>query len=655
MDTGKNHYNRNIINEYRLLICLFLTITILAAYWQVRTHEFVNFDDELYVVDNDHVKNGLNLKGVIWAFGFTGDTYWHPLTWLSHMMDCQLYGLNPGMHHTTNLILHILNSLLLFLVFKQMTGALWRSAFVAALFALHPINAESVAWVAERKNVLSTFFWMLTMLTYVHYFRRKGLWRYLLILFVFFLGLMCKPMLITLPFVLILLDYWPLQRFAFANLWESRTVFRLVIEKVPLVVLSILSFLVSTLSLQNSKITVSVEFIPFMLRIANALISYVKYLGKIIWPQNLIFFYPYPKMIPNWHVLFAGLFLVCITIIVIRAVNKRPYLGVGWFWYIITLIPVSGLIQAGLWPAMADRWAYVPLIGIFVIIAWGISDLLKKWRFKKNMTAIAGIAYILILSFLTWLQVGYWQNSFTLNKHALGIDQSNAVAHLNLGTALAKDNRPNEAISHFLSTLKIYPDHKKAFYNIGLAMLTNGNYEEAIYYFLKYLKLCPDDAKGYQRIGLVYSYKGKINDSKKYYYKALDIDPEFEEAHFGLGVIFASQKKYEDAIKHYSETLRIKPDFITAHINIGNLFLKNGQLKKAISHYSEALKIEPDTVEAHNGLGAVMVHAGRIEKAIDHFKRALLLKPDDKVAQKNLNNLIAAMEKHKEDFRIIKK
>ena len=629
MDTGNILYSGTIINRYRLLLCLSLVIVTLAVYWQVRNHGFVSFDDGIYVYNNLKVKAGLTYNSIAWAFSFTDIAYWHPLTWLSHMLDCQLYGLNPGMHHTTNLILHILNSLLLFLVFKQMTGALWRSAFVAALFALHPINVESVAWVAERKNVLSTFFWMLTMLAYTNYSRRKGLWRYLLTLFMFLLGLMCKPMLVTLPFVLLLLDYWPLQRFTFTNLWEARTVFRLVIEKVPLVFLSILSFFISTLSLQSHKIIVSVEFIPFMLRIENALISYVKYLGKIVWPQNLTFFYPYPKMIPSWHAIFAGLFLICMTIVVIRAVNKRPYLGVGWFWYIITLIPVSGLIQAGLWPAMADRWAYVPLIGIYIIIAWGISDLLIKWRFKKNIAAICGIAYILILVLLTWLQVGYWQNSFSLNKHALDIDQSNAVAHYNLGTALAKDNRPDEAISHFLSTLKIFPNHKKACYNLGLAMISNSKYEEAIYYFLKYLKLCPDDVKGYQRIGLAYSYQGKINDSKKYYYKALDIDPELEEANFGLGVIYASQKNYEDAINHYSEALRIKPEHINAHINLGNILFNKGETNKAIIHYIEVLRIDPTNVTACLNMGAAMLREGKVKEAVIVLENANKIKTDD--------------------------
>ena len=484
------HQHFNICLD--LLISLFIVVVTLTAYWQIRTYEFVSFDDELYVVDNDHVKNGFNLKGVIEAFAFKEDTCWHPLTWLSHMLDCQLYGLNPGMHHTTNLILHILNSLLLFLVFKQMTGALWRSAFVAALFALHPINVESVAWVAERKNVLSTFFWMLTMLAYTNYSRRKGLWRYLLTLFMFLLGLMCKPMLVTLPFVLLLLDYWPLQRFTFTNLWEARTVFRLVIEKVPLVFLSILSFFISILSLQSHKIIVSVEFIPIMLRIENALISYVKYLGKIVWPQNLIFFYPYPKMIPSWYVLFAGLFLISITIVVIQAANKRPYLGVGWFWFIITLIPVSGLIQAGLWPAMADRWAYVPLIGIYIIIAWGVTDLIAKWRYKGIGIGIAGAICILSMMILSWLQVGYWRNSFTLYEHALGVDQNNSVAHYSLGTVLAKQGKSNEAMRHLSQSLRINPTYARAYNNLGAILFHKGKIKKAIVYFKKAVQLKPD-------------------------------------------------------------------------------------------------------------------------------------------------------------------
>jgi hypothetical protein len=500
IDSQKNkHKYFNI--RLDLLISLFIIIVTLTAYWQVRHHEFVNFDDELYVVDNDHVQNGLSLKGAIWAFGFTDVVYWHPLTWLSHMLDCQLYGLNPGMHHTTNLILHIINSLLLFLVFQQMTGALWRSAFVAAIFALHPINVESVAWVAERKNVLSTFFWILTMLTYANYSRQKGLWRYLLTLFMFLLGLMCKPILVTLPFVLLLLDYWPLQRFNF-KLWEGRTIFSLLIEKVPFVALSILSFLVSTLSLQNFKMMVPMEFTLFNLRVANALVSYVKYLGKMVWPWNLVFYYPYPKLIPSWHVLFAGFFLICVFAMVIRAINNRPYLVIGWFWYIVTLIPVSGLIQAGLWPAMADRWAYVPLIGIFIIVAWGIPDLIAKWRYKGIGMGIAGTIFLLIIMISSWFQIGYWQNSFTLYKHALDVDQSNAVAHYSLGTVLAKQGKSNEAMIHYFQALRINPAHAEACNNVGVILANKGNIKEAIIYFKKAVQIKPN-------------YKNALNNLRK--------------------------------------------------------------------------------------------------------------------------------------------
>ncbi|MBC2695325.1 MAG: hypothetical protein HF982_08645, partial [Desulfobacteraceae bacterium] len=355
---NQNDHSDSIFNiGYDVLICLFLVIATLAVYWQINYHEFINFDDSLYILQNKQVQKGLTSESISWAFSFTDIAYWHPLTWLSHMLDCQIYGLIPGMHHRTNLILHIVNSILLFFVFQKMTGALWRSAFVATLFALHPLNVESVAWVAERKNVLSTFFWMLTMLAYVHYTTRPGLYRYLLTLLFLMLGLMAKPMLVTLPFVLLLLDYWPLERL------RNQSPFNLILEKIPFFAFSAVSVYISSLSVKYYGIVVSTELVPMQIRIANALVSYVKYIEKMIWPKNLAIFYPFPDTLPIWQILGAGLFLASISFLVFLNLRKKPYLCMGWLWFLGTLIPVIGLKQAGLWPAMADRWAYVPFVG----------------------------------------------------------------------------------------------------------------------------------------------------------------------------------------------------------------------------------------------------------------------------------------------------
>lgn len=647
MPVIKHSYKDSLINiRYHLLVCFFLVVATATVYWQVKNHEFINLDDEIYV-ENYYVKKGLTSDGLKWALSLKDKegTYWHPMTWLSLMLDYHLYGPNPSMHHSISLIIHIVNSLLLLIVLRRMTGALWRSAFVAALFALHPLNVESVAWVTQRPNILSTFFWMLTMLAYAYYTNRPGLFRYLLVVLAFLFGLMAKPLLITLPLVLLLIDYWPLERLRFPIL--RKTFVFLILEKIPLLAISVGSVFIT---IKSVGIVVSTETVPMKLRIANALVSYIGYIWKMIWPHNLAIYYPYPSAIPVWKFAGAAFLLICLSVLIIWVLRKQPYLTFGWLWFLGTLVPVIGLVQAGLQPALADRYAYVSFIGLFIMAAWGIPEFLQGWRNSNIGLAILSVALLLILMMTTWLQLRYWKNNITLYEHALKVTSNNDIAHNNLGTALAKDNRIDEAISHFLSAVKIFPDYKKACYNLGLAMLTNGNYEESINYFFRYLKLCPDDAEGYHRIGLAYSNQGKLIESKDYYFKTLDIDPEFEEAHFGLGVIFVSQRNCVDAIKHYSEALRIKPDYVDAHINLGNLFFKNGQLNKAISHYTEALKIEPDSAGAHNGLGAAMVRKGRIEKAIDHFEKALRLKPDYEDAKSNLKNTLAALEKYKEDI-----
>jgi hypothetical protein len=363
-----------------LSICLFLTVASISTFWQVLYHEFVDYDDFQYVVENIHVRSGVTWEGIVWAFTATHMSNWHPLTWLSHMMDCQIYGMKAGMHHLTNLLIHVANTLLLFVILKRMTRALWRSAFVAALFALHPLHVESVAWIAERKDVLSTLFWVLTMLTYVRYVERPGLVRYVLVLLSFALGLMAKPMLVTLPFVLLLLDYWPLQR---VRMGQSRAgdmprinrsetigdqkvvVFRLIWEKAPFFLLAAASGTVTFLAQQSGGSVRSLDLLPIQIRLANALVAYIAYIGKMIWPFKLAVFYPHAGMPPAWHVVGAGLLLACVSVMVIRAAQRSPYAIAGWLWYLGTLVPVIGLVQVASL-SMADRYTYVPLIGLFM-------------------------------------------------------------------------------------------------------------------------------------------------------------------------------------------------------------------------------------------------------------------------------------------------
>ena len=613
MNNTDKHRIFNI--RYDVLICLFLVIATLIAYWQVRDHNFLSFDDHLYILHNQHVNNGLSLKSISWAFSFTDIAYWHPLTWLSHMLDCQLYGLNSSMHHTTSLILHIINCLLLFLVFKGMTGAVWKSAFIAALFALHPINVESVAWVAERKNVLSTLFWMLTLLTYCYYSLQPGFYRYFLTLFCFLLGLLAKPMLVTLPFVLLLFDYWPLERLRYSSRtntdkYQKASLLHLILEKLPFFLLAGASIYISSLSVQHHGIVVSTESVSMKLRVANALVSYVKYIEKMIWPKNLAVFYPFPDTVPLWHILGAILFLVFVSILVFWALKSKPYLAVGWLWYIGTLVPAIGLIQAGLWPSIADRFAYVPLIGLFIVIAWGIPDFVAQWRYKTIVLATTATVLLLIFTAASLSQNRYWANNIALFKHSLDVTNDNDVAHEKLGEALAAQGKTDEAIRHYYEALRIKPDLVAAHLNLGVALRK----------------------------------EGKINEAVEHFYMALRAKPDCAEAYYELGVTLEKQGDFDAAVRHYSEALRIKPEFVNGHNNLGIVLAHQKKDKEAIFHLYEALRIDSDCADAYYNLGIIYANQRNIEKAILHYKKALHFNPNMAQALYNLSWILASCE-----------
>jgi len=597
--------------RYDVLICLFLAIATLIAYWQVGNHNFLSFDDHLYILHNQHVNNGLSLKSISWAFSFTDISYWHPLTWLSHMLDCQLYGLNPSMHHTTSLIFHIINCLLLFLVFKGMTGAVWKSAFIAALFALHPINVESVAWAAERKNVLSTLFWMLTLLTYGYYSLKPGFYRYFLTLFCFLLGLLAKPMLVTLPFVLLLFDYWPLERLRSSSptnidRYKKASLLHLILEKLPFFLLAGASIYISSLSAQQHEIVVSTESVSMKLRVANALVSYVKYIGKMIWPKNLAVYYPYPESIPFWKVAGAALFLVCVSILVFRALRSKPYLVVGWLWYIGTLVPAIGLIQLGLWPSIADRFAYVPLIGLFVVIAWGVPDLVARWRYKKIVLATTATALLLIFTAATWFQNKYWTNNVALFKHSLDVTNDNDVAHQKLGEALAAQGKTDEAVRHYYEALRIKPDLVAAHLNLGAALREKGKINEAVEHFSMALRAEPDCAEAYYELGVTLEKQGNFDGAEKHYIKALRIKPDYAKAHNNLGIVLKKKKKDKEAIFHLYEALRIDSDFAGAYYNLGIIYANQKNIEKAILHYKKALYFSPNMAQALYNLSWIL-------------------------------------------------
>jgi len=551
--TRINNRRKEFIIKHRdILVCLFFVMATLAVYWQVQTCNFV-FDDIQYVTGNRHIQEDFTLENIIWAFTTIHASNWHPLTWLSHMLDHHFYGMNSGWHHLTNLFLHIANTLLLFLVFRKMTGCLWQSGFVAGLFALHPLHVESVAWVSERKDVLSTFFWMLTMWSYIWYVENPVVHRYILVVLFFALGLMSKPMLVTLPFVLLLLDFYPLNRVQFkqvdgsANAQRKSIALHLILEKIPLFVLVVMSSAVTFYAQKKGGAVGSLEIYPFKVRIANALVSYVKYIGKMIYPSKLAVLYPHPGMLPWWNIVGACILLVSISFLAIRIVKQSPYFAVGWFWYLGTLVPVIGLVQVGR-QSMADRYTYVPLIGIFIIIAWGLPELVAQWRYRNIWLATLGTVVLTILMAMTWKQVGYWKNSITLFEHTLKIlkiTSNNDVAHYNLGKYLEKQGRTAEAIEHYLQALQIKPDFVEAHNNLGLALEKQGRIEEAIEQYLQALRIKPDNEKAHNNLAIAFFRKGNIEGAIAHFREALRINPDQNDIKYNLKQVLMMQQKKE--------------------------------------------------------------------------------------------------------------
>ncbi len=611
------------MSRYRseIIVSLFLIMTTLAVYWQVGNHEFVNYDDDAYVTENRQVRAGCTIEGVTWAFTTKFHGHWHPLTWLSHMTDCQLFGLNPGRHHLTSLFLHIANTLLLFLVFKRMTGALLRSAFVAALFALHPLHVETVAWVADRKDVLSTFFWMLTMWTYVRYSKRPGFNRYLPVLIAFVLGLMAKSMVVTLPFVLLLMDYWPLGRYSTiqqfnhstTRLFNHSSLPRLVWEKV-LFLIFVGACVVVTVSVMQYERTPALDLSklwPTKSHIANALVSYITYIGKMLWPLDLAIPYPYPDVLPVWQVCGAGLLLFCISFLVFWQRRRYPYLLVGWLWYLVTLVPVIGLVKVG--PhAMADRYTYVPLIGLFIIIAWGVPDILARWRYRVIVLTISTGIVLAAFMICTWLQVRYWKNNITLFKHTINVTANNYVGHYNLGNALERQGSLKEAISHYSEALKVKPKYAMAHSNLGLVLVQQGRLDDAIRHFLEALRIRPEDEKIHNNLGISLMRQGNVKEATRHFLEALRIKPDYAPAHNSLGIILVQQGRLDDAIRHFSEALRIRPYDEKIHNNLGISLMRQGNLKEATRHFSEALRIKPDYGKARRNLENVRRYMRKI-------------------------------------------
>ena len=593
-------------------IALGLGLITLALYLPVLSHEFIQYDDQQYVTENPRVQAGLSAAGLRWAFGFHAAN-WHPLAWLSHMLDCQVYGARAGGHHLTNVLLHAGSTVLLFLVLNRMTKTLWRSAAVAALFAWHPLHVESVAWVAERKDVLCGFFWMLTLWLYTWYAAKPSLVRYLSVLGSFVLCLMAKPMGVTLPFVLLLLDYWPLGRVT-GDQWQVKDVWRLIREKIPLLALSAIAC-VLTMAAQEPAI-VSTAGLPVSQRVVSVLAAYNHYLVAMVFPRGLAVYYPYQFHLPASTLLCAVGVLGLTTLLALKNFRRRPYVTMGWLWYLGTLVPVIGLVQVGD-QAWADRYTYLPLIGLFVPLVWLAGEFITSRRVLQILSVMVAVALIATTS----VQLGYWKNTRTLFEHTAKVTQRNALAVTMLGSLFAMEGKLDEAIAHYQTALRYTPNFPEAHFFLGNAL---------------------DE-------------QGKLDEAVAEYQKSLWFRPTQEQTHIFMGIALAKQKKYDEAIAHYGDALKLNPDSAATHNNLARIYQTLGRLDTAIEHYHAALQIDPKLSIAHNNLGILLLQKGNPGEGTKHLREAVRLRPKNAESQFNLALALNQQQQWSEAAELFKK
>ncbi|MDB6126037.1 MAG: Tetratricopeptide 2 repeat protein [Pedosphaera sp.] len=628
-----------------------LILGTFAIFISSLNHQFITFDDPEYVTANPHVQSGLTWDGLVYAFTTGDNSNWHPLTWLSYMLDYNLHGLNPSGYHLTNLLFHIVNALLLFGVLRLMTGAIWRSAFVAALFAWHPLHVESVAWVAERKDVLSAFFWLLTMFAYARYAQKPDKRRYQLTLLLFACGLMAKPMVVTLPFVLLLLDFWPLKRFSNSFLQptlpendgskltgtvsaQPRPLSRLFMEKIPFFALSLAASVITFVVQKKGGAVTPLDFIPVHQRAANIPISYVRYLRKMIWPADLAVFYPFHTW-PVWQAVAAGLFLLILSFVAVAMVRRRPFVTVGWFWFIGTLVPVIGLVQVGS-QSLADRYTYLPLIGIFILLVWGGYEAASQFRVPRPV--MAGISCLILFAclVLTGLQLQTWKNSISLFGHALAVAGESSIGNNNFGLALSDAGKTDEALALFNRSLLIQPNNAVTYYDIGMIYEGRQDYQTAIEYFNKALHINPQYAQVHYSMGNVLAFQGKFPGAAEEYTRAVQIDPTSLEMNYNLGVMLLKLDQPREAVDYFKTALRINSKYAPAWHQLGVAYDILGNTDGAIRDYKEALRLKPDLIQSCLKLGMLLAREGNYSEAEKHFGQAIKLEPTNNAARFNL-------------------
>jgi tetratricopeptide (TPR) repeat protein len=611
--TGRPKISRRWL---RLGICISLAVLTWVVFGQLLQYDFINYDDPRYVYENTNITNGLTIGGIAWAFTHIHSMNWHPLTTISHMLDCQLYGLKPGAHHFTNVLLHSIVAILLFLVLQQMTGgpsrtgSIWRSAFVAAVFAIHPLRVESVAWIAERKDVLSGVFFMLTLLTYIRYVRVPSIGHYLTVIFMFALGLMCKPMLVTLPFVLLVLDYWPLKRVRSQNseLRTQRNLLALVVEKLPLVALSVVSSVV-TFAAQRGAVGWT-EQLPVLARINNAVVTYAAYMWQMLWPVKLAVFYPHPESrLPLWEIILCLLLLIGITAAAVVLRKGRPYFITGWLWYVGMLVPVIGLVQVG-WQGRADRYTYLPQVGLYIAIAWGIADVTAAWRRQRQILTAGTAIVVALLSWRASVQASYWRDSETLFMHALAVTSNNDVAENNLGIVYLQKGKLDAAISLLQAAVDLRADNSPAQENLAKALLQKGQVSEALLHYRKLLELQPDNMEVHNIVGTVLIQQGRISEAVEEWQKVLLIQPDNGNALSNLAWVFATcpddtLRDGAQAVQLAEQALRISGSRIPVLFRtLAAAYAEKGMFSQAIETAQRGVELANS--QGNSGLAAAL-------------------------------------------------
>jgi tetratricopeptide (TPR) repeat protein len=663
-----------------ILISLLLIVLTAAAFSPVLNNDFVNYDDPLYVTKNSRVQEGLTPASLGWAWTTTSVANWHPLTWMSLELDYQIYGLNPRGYHLTNLLLHLANTVLLFWALLRLTGARWPSALVAALFAVHPLHVQAVAWIAERKEVLSALFGMLTLLAYSWYVKQPSVRSYVFVAGSLALGLLAKPMLVTMPFVLLLLDYWPLGRFSFgpqlrptgnkstrlakgsttrfAGITLTDSDRKVVLEKIPLLVIVAASCIMTVIAQRKGGAVSSLTGLSLWARCANAFVSYVRYLGSTFWPSGLVPFYPHPgEDIPVWQPALAALLLIGMTIFALRYARRHPYLPVGWFWYVGMLVPVVGFVQVG-FQAGADRYTYLPLIGIFIMVSWALAEAAVRWNLQTAAYALAGCA-VGACVLLSFFQARRWHDSIGLWQYTVRVTPRNAIAKVNLGTALEVAGQEEEAMRLYEEAVRDDPRTDLAHTNLGRLLASRGSLDAATEHFEAAIRLRPDSPLAHARFGVALASQGKIQEAVQHFQEAVRLDPEYGPAHTSLGSLLGRMHQLPEAIYHSREALRINPRDVEAHINLGAALESDGQLPESTEQYRSALRLDPGNANAHNNLGAVLDRQGDLRGAESEYRDAVQLDPDYVLARINLGGALErlgqpgqALEQYRKAMRV---